>query len=232
LSPRDVVFISSQLLTADLWKPQLAAFKGKANCTVANNSAHNTMSALAASVLAAAPKSFALVAHGMGGFISFEILRQEPARVERLVLIGTLAPADTAAQTNRRLGYLKLVQAGRFADVVNERIPLMVPSSRYHDMDLIDVVRKMAADTGADGFLRQQNAIMNRIDSVPTLAKIICPTLLIWGRSDGLASLDHQKEMLAGIKNSRLEIVEDCGHLVPLEHPVHASALLMQWLEL
>jgi pimeloyl-ACP methyl ester carboxylesterase len=73
---------------------------------------------------------------------------------------------------------------------------------------------------------------MNRIDSVPTLAKIACPTLLIWGRSDGLASLDHQNEMLAGIKYSRLEIVEDCGHLVPLEQPVHASALLMQWLEL
>ncbi len=229
---RDVVFISSQLLTADLWKPQLDAFKGKTNCTVANNSAHDTMPALAKSVLAAAPNTFALVAHGMGGFVAFEILRREPARVEKLILIGTLTPADTPAQTNRRLGYLKLVQAGKFADVVDERIPLMVPPARYHDMDLIDVVRKMAADTGAEGFLRQQNAIMNRIDSRPTLEKITCPTLLIWGRSDGLATLDHQKEMLAGIENSRLEIVEDCGHLVPLEQPQRANALLAQWLEL
>lgn len=232
MSTRDLVFISSQLLTADLWKPQLAAFKDKLNCTIANNSAHDTMPALAKSILAAAPETFALVAHGMGGFIAFEILRQEPARVEKVILIGTLASADTPAQTNRRLGYLKLVQAGRFAEVVDERIPLMIPSARYHDMDLIDVVRKMAADTGAEGFLRQQNAIMNRIDSRPSLEKITCPTLLIWGRSDGLATRDHQTEMLAGIKDSRLEIVEDCGHLVTLEQPQRANELLAAWLEL
>ena len=227
---RDVIFIPSQLLTADLWAPQLAALKGKANCTVAANSGFDTIAGLAKAVLDAAPKSFVLTVHGMGGFIGFEMLRQQPERVEKLVLVSTLASADTPAQTARRMGYLKLVEAGDFAKVVDERIPLMIPPDRRNDAALTALVRKMAADTGPDAFLRQQKAIMGRIDSRPSLENIRCPTLLIYGRYDGISTIDHQQEMLTGIKNARLEIVEDSGHLVPIERPEKANALIANWI--
>ncbi len=227
--PKNIVFIPSQLLTAELWAPQIAAFKGKADCMVANNSAADTIADIASGVLQAAPKTFALCAHGMGGFVAFEILRQQPARVEKLILISTLASADTPAQTARRMGYLKLVEAGEFAKVVEERIPMMIPAERRGEKTLVDLVRKMASDTGAQAFLRQQKAIMARIDSRPSLEKIKAPTLLIYGRHDGISSLDHQQEMLTLIKNARLEIVEDAGHLVPIERPEKASALIGNW---
>jgi pimeloyl-ACP methyl ester carboxylesterase len=226
---RNVVFIPSQLLTADLWAPQIAALKGKAESQVANNSGFDTIAALAAGVLEAAPKSFVLTAHGMGGFIAFEILRRQPERVEKLVLVSTVASADTPAQTARRMGYLKLVEAGEFAKVVDERIPMMIPPERRGDAALTALVRKMAADTGAEAFLRQQKAIMGRIDSRPSLEKIRCPTLLVYGRHDGITTLDHQQEMLTGIKNARLEIVEDSGHLVPIERPERMNTLLGNW---
>ena len=225
----DIVFIPSQLLTAELWAPQMAAFKGKAGCTVANNSRTDTIAGIAAGLLADAPKTFSLCAHGMGGFVAFEVLRQAPERVEKLILVSTLASADTPAQTARRMGYLKLVEAGDFAKVVEERIPMMIPAERRGDAALVGLVRKMASDTGAEAFLRQQKAIMGRIDSRPSLENIRCPTLLIYGRFDGISTLDHQQEMLTGIKNARLEIVEDSGHLVPIERPEKASALIGNW---
>jgi pimeloyl-ACP methyl ester carboxylesterase len=227
---RNVVFIPSQLLTADLWAPQVAALKDKANCMVAANSGFDTIAALAKAVLDTAPKTFVLTVHGMGGFIGFEILRQQPERVEKLVLISTLASADTPAQTARRLGYLKLVEAGEFAKVVDERIPMMIPPDRRDDAALTALVRKMAADTGAEAFLRQQKAIMGRIDSRPSLENIRCPALLIYGRHDGISTLDHQQEMLTGIKNARLEIIEDSGHLAPIERPEKVNALLANWI--
>jgi pimeloyl-ACP methyl ester carboxylesterase len=227
---RNVVFIPSQLLTADLWAPQVAALKGKANCTVAANSGFDTIAALAKSLLDTAPQAFVLTVHGMGGFIGFEILRQQPERVEKLVLVSTLASADTPAQTARRMGYLKLVEAGEFAKVVDERIPMMIPPDRRDDAALTALVRKMAADTGAEAFLRQQKAIMGRIDSRPSLPNIRCPTLLIYGRHDGISTLDHQQEMLTGIKNARLEIIADSGHLAPIERPEKVSALLANWI--
>ncbi len=226
---KNIVFIPSQLLTADLWAPQIASFRGKADCMVANNAAADTIAGIADGVLAAAPRSFSLCVHGMGGFVAFEIMRRQPERVEKLILISTLASADTPAQTARRMGYLKLVEAGEFAKVVEERIPMMIPTERRSEQALVSLVRKMASDTGPDSFLRQQKAIMARIDSRPSLENIKVPTLLIYGRHDGISSLDHQQEMLTGIKNARLEIVEDSGHLVPIERPEKASALIGTW---
>ena len=39
------------------------------------------------------------------------------------------------------------------------------------------------------------------------------------------------EEMASGIPESKLEIVEECGHLSTLERPVETSAALAHWLE-
>jgi pimeloyl-ACP methyl ester carboxylesterase len=185
---------------------------------------------MAQRLLADAPERFDLVAHAMGGFVAFEVMRQAPQRVRSLALLATLAPNDGPAQTERRQGYIRLVEDGRFEGVVEERIPILVHPARREDEALLTVVRRMAQETGAETFLRQQRAIMARADSRPTLAAIACPTLVVWGRQDGIATLAHQEEIVGGIPGARLEIVEDCGHLATLEKPRTVTGLLTEWL--
>ena len=224
------VFIASQLLTADLWTPLIGALASRIDATVADNTRDDSIPAMARSVLAASAPRFCLFAHGMGGFVAFEILRQQPHRVARLALFNTLAPADTPAQTNRRLRYLQLVESGNFAAVVEERIPILVHPDRRNDAALIGLIRKMAEDTGPENFLRQQRAIMTRADSTPSLNAISCPTLIVFGRQDGITEFAHQQQLLQAIPNARLEIVEECGHLPELERPELVNALLTQWI--
>ena len=69
-----------------------------------------------------------------------------------------------------------------------------------------------------------------RPDSRSTLVKISCPTLVLCGRQDELTPLDCHTEMAAGIADSRLVTVEDCGHLAPMEHPDQVTAALRDWL--
>jgi pimeloyl-ACP methyl ester carboxylesterase len=90
----------------------------------------------------------------------------------------------------------------------------------------------MAEQTGAETFLRQQRAIMGRVDSRPSLAGIACPTLIVWGRQDGITTEGHQAELLDGIPGARLEVIEDCGHLATLEKPRTVTRLLCDWLDL
>ena len=108
-----VILIGGQLLTARLWASQIAALGDRFSISVADQTAHDSIRAMAAAILETAPARFSLAGHAMGGFIAFEILRQASERVRRLVLMSTLAPADTPAQTARREGYLRLVEAGR-----------------------------------------------------------------------------------------------------------------------
>ena len=109
-------------------------------------------------------------------------------------------------------------------------LPILVHPDRMRDATLTGVLRQMAYDTGAETFLKQQRAIMARPDSRPSLSAIPCPTLLIYGRSDGITTMEHQQQMLDAIPNVRLEIVEGSGHMVTLEKPQVVNGLLSQFL--
>ncbi len=102
--PSPIVLIPSQLCTELLWQEQLPFLCGLAPTRVAVQRAHDTVGAMAQSVLDASAAEFSLIAHGMGGFVAFEILRRAPERVVGLTLMGTLAPNDTPALTARRQG--------------------------------------------------------------------------------------------------------------------------------
>jgi len=219
-----VIFLSGQLCTEALWQHQPDGQRMELRD-------HDTVGNLARSFLAATPERFALIAHGMAGFVAFEILRQEPMRVEKLVLISTLAQADTPKQTVRREGYLRLVADGRFDDIIDERIPMLVHPDRRSDGALTVTLRQMARDTGETQFLYQQRAIMSRPDSRPGLSAIVCPCLLVFGRADGITTLEHQNEMLDAIPHAHLTIFENSGHMVPLERPQALNAALRTFLD-
>lgn len=225
-----VVLVTGQLLTDEVWAPQAPALRERHEVMFADHTRDDTIGGMAERLLAAAPERFDLVAQAMGGFVAFEVMRRQPERVTSLALLATLAPNDGPAQTERRQGYIRLVESGRFDDVVEERIPILVHPARREDEPLLSVVRRMAAETGAETFLRQQRAIMARADSRPTLSQIACPTLVVWGRQDGITTEAHQAEIVTGIPGARLEVVEDCGHLATLEKPRTVTSLLADWL--
>jgi len=225
-----VVFAAGQLLTHECWAPQVAALSVDYDLRFSDHTRDETIAGMAARLLAEAPPHFHLVAHAMGGFTAFEVLRQAPERVTSLVLIATLAPNDGPAQTARRLGYIRLVEGGRFAEVVEERIPILIHPARREDEPLLAVVRRMAADTGAETFLRQQRAIMSRADSRPSLGAIGVPTLLVRGAQDGITTEAHVEEIVEGVPGIRFEEIADCGHLPTLEKPATVNRLLAEWL--
>ena len=225
-----VVFASGQLLTVDTWAPQAVGLAEDYDLVFSDHTADDTIAGMAARLLADAPARFHLVAHAMGGFTAFEVMRQAPERVISLTLIATLAPNDGPAQTERRRGYIRLVENGQFAEVVEERIPILVHPARREDAPLLTVVRRMAADTGAETFLRQQRAIMSRADSRPSLGDIAVPTLVIRGAEDGITTQAHVDEIMSGIPSARFEAIPDCGHLPTLEKPQTMNRLLAAWL--
>jgi pimeloyl-ACP methyl ester carboxylesterase len=226
----DIVLIPSQLCTELVFEPQMPVLSSLGRPRVFVQRDHDTVGAMAQSVLDASPERFTLITHGMGGFVAFEMWRRAPQRIRRLVLMSALAPADTPKQTERRMGYIRLVEQGRFDGIIEERIPMLVHPSRTSDAALTAILRRMASDTGPEVFQRQQRAIMARPDSRPILASIACPTMLVFGRQDGITTIEHQNEMRNAIPDVRLEIIEDCGHMMTLEKAGVVNGLLRAFL--
>jgi pimeloyl-ACP methyl ester carboxylesterase len=89
----------------------------------------------------------------------------------------------------------------------------------------------MNEETGPEAYVRQQLAIMGRPDSLPGLAAIACPTLVLVGDDDQLTPPALAHEMAAGIPSARLVVVADSGHLSTLEQPQAVTAALVEWMK-
>ncbi len=185
---------------------------------------------LARDALRQAPSGkFALAGHSMGGYVALEMARQSPERVDRLALLNTHARPDSPEATENRKRLMELAERD-FPEVIRTLLPKLVLED--HVAELSGAITEMALGTGKDAFLRQERAIISRIDSRPHLAAIRCRTLVIAARQDALMPVELLEELARGIDGSTLAIVEDSGHLASLERPREVLDLLLAWLEL
>jgi len=92
-------------------------------------------------------------------------------------------------------------------------------------------IQSMANGLGNEVFEHQQRAIMARPDSRPTLKTITCPTLVICGQDDLITPPALAQEIADGIKQAKLEIIPQCGHLATLDQPEAVSELLLDWIK-
>lgn len=147
----------------------------------------------------------------------------------RLALVDTMASLDAPERTRQRVGMKALAERGRFLGISPQLLPNLIHPSRI-GTPVADEVIAMGKRVGRDAFLRQQQAIIDRPDSIPTLASITVPTLIIVGENDKLTPVDEAQKMHASIPGSCLEILPECGHLPPLEWPERTTELLRNWL--
>jgi pimeloyl-ACP methyl ester carboxylesterase len=225
-----LLLVPGLLCSARLYTSQIAALWQFGPLTVADHRRDSTIEAIAKRILADAPPRFALAGLSMGGYIAFAILRMAPERVSKLALLDTSARPDTAEQSSGREKLITMGRAGKLDDIVEALTPRFLHRNRSNEENLKRIVREMAADTGADAFVRQQKAIMARMDSRPLLASIRCPTLVLVGDGDELTPPELSKEICSGVSGARLVVVPDCGHLSTIEKPDAVNAALAEWL--
>jgi pimeloyl-ACP methyl ester carboxylesterase len=224
-----LLLLPGLLCDARLWRDQAAALSAAREITVADLTRDDTIAAMAARVLEAAPPRFALAGLSMGGYVAFEICRQAPGRVARLALFDTSAQPDSEEQARRRRGLIGLARTGQFRGVTPRLIPLLLAPDNQEGR-LAPEVMAMAERVGRDAFLRQQAAILGRVDSRPGLPAIGVPTLVVVGEHDALTPPDRAREIAAGIPGARLAVIPRAGHLPTMEEPDAATALLAEWL--
>jgi pimeloyl-ACP methyl ester carboxylesterase len=229
--PLPIVLVPGLLTSPRLYAEQLPALWQHGLVTIAGNTRDDTIAAIASRILADAPPRFALAGLSMGGYICFELARQAPDRVARLALLDTTARPDTPELTQRRQAQIALVRSGRFAEVADQQFPLLIHPSRHGDPAVRKLVRLMAEETGAEAFIRQQQAIIGRVDSRPGLGAIDGPTLVLVGGSDLLTPPELSAEIADGILGARLVVVAGSGHLTPLDQPEEVTKALVEWLQ-
>ena len=226
----NLIMLPGLLNDANLFTHQVGGLANLVAVTVADLTGSDSIAALAADTLAQAPAGpLMLAGMSMGGYVAFEIMRQAGERVRALALLSTSARPDTPKATAGREELIEL-SGTDFPAVVESLLARMAHPAHANTPEVGGMFQSMAMALGREVFVRQERAIIGRADSRPTLAGIRCPVLVICGRQDRLTSPEVHEEIVAGIPGAQLVVIEECGHLSPLEQPEKLTTLLHDWL--
>ena len=201
----------------------------KLPCTLhhAEMTGSDSIEALAANILHKAPRYFALAGLSMGGIIAMEILRQAPARVQRLALLDTNPRAEMTEVQALRAPQIARALSGDLAGVMNDTIQQYFATQQPK---LADLCLEMALSLGPQTYAQQSVALRDRPDQTATLAAYHAPALVLMGEQDRLCPRDRHDQMHALMPQSRLVMVPNAGHLPTLENPSATQNALLDWL--
>ena len=225
-----LILLPGQLCDAALWDAQVQALADIADIRVADLTLDDTVEAMAGRILADAPARFAVCGLSLGGYVAFELVRRAPERVTHLALMNTSARPDTEDRSEQRERSVRAARIGTFKGVTPRFLPTILHPDHAADPAMAEIVLDMTERVGRVAFERQQNAAMLRPDCRQLLPAIGCPTLVVGGRQDRVAPPELQLEIAAGIANARLEVLEVCGHLAPIEQAETVNRLMRAWL--
>lgn len=219
-----------------VWAPLLPLLDGVADCRVADYGELASIPAMAERVLASAPPRFALAGHSMGGRVALEIMRLAADRVERLAVFDSgfqARPRGAAGLLERDQRHALLALAARdgMRAMGLEWLKGMLHPARLADQQLTGAVADMVARHSPQVFAAQIAALLARPDATGVLRAIRCPTLFGCGRQDAWSPLARHVEMAALVAGSRLAVIEESGHMAPMERPVQCAAQLVAWIQ-
>ncbi|MEM0948701.1 MAG: alpha/beta fold hydrolase [Pseudomonadota bacterium] len=228
--PAPLLFLPGMMCDARLFAAQTAAFSSARTIIHGTMTRGRTVTEIAEAVLDDAPREFALAGLSMGGIVAMEIMRMAPERVTRLALMDTNPLAETPETAANREPQIVAARAGKLNDVMRDEMKPRYLAPGPSRAQVLDVVMNMATALGPDVFVRQSRALQRRPDQTETLKKIAVPTLVLCGRHDALCEVRRHEFMRDLIPGAILEVIEDAGHLPPLEEPAATTAALERWL--
>lgn len=179
-----------------------------------------------------------VLGHSYGGVIALELALRHPERVSGLILMDTasnLQYGSEILENARRKGATDAMMAvlqgdsatddATFARQLRTILPLY-----FHRFDA-QVADDLMKDCvlSADGIVPPAETAAYNV--LPRLGEIAVPTLIVVGDDDFICPPSQARLLHGGIRGSRLEILEACGHLPHVEAPEAFFPAVRSWLD-
>ena len=168
----------------------------------------------------------------IGGYILFEFWRRYRDRVSALILCNTKAGADNEDARANRLRSAEDAEKNGVEPFVDTMLgKLLGQSTRTNRPDLVQRARAMMMKMTPAGIAAVQRGMAVRPDSIPTLATIDVPTLLITGDEDAVTGPPEAELMYRHLRGSEMKIIAKAGHYAVFEQHEEAARVMRVFLD-
>ena len=169
-----------------------------------------------------------LVGNSLGGWVGGLMAVKYPNRVEKLILV------DSAGLEPATIDFNRIYQLNNSTrDEVRANLKLIFANPMFHNEAFVDqfmTARVMTNDGNTinaiiESIKRKEDFLDNE------LGKIKKPTLIIWGKQDGLLPVTDAEKFNKGIAGSELVIFDNCGHVPQFEKFPEFTKKVLEFLE-
>ena len=219
-----------------VWDPLLPQLSPLHECRVVDHGHANSLSHMAVQLLRDAPPEFYIAGHSMGARVALEVLRIAPERVAGVALLDTgylpkLAGALGEEEVRKRMALLRIAQEQGVRAMAREWVQGMVHPDRLTDAKLIERILAMFERKDATVFANQLHALIHRPDASDMLSAIRVPTLILCGQQDFWSPPSQHEAMHQLAPHARLAVIDEAGHMAPMERPEAVAAEMLRWLD-
>ena len=183
-------------------------------------------------------EKFHIAGNSLGGNIAWNYAADHPDMVEKLILVDASGlptnkqpPAIFKMAKTPVLSSLFLYVTPKF--LIKKNIEEVYEDDSKITEDLITRYHKMALRAGNRKAFIDRAKIDFGLDSMVNIKKlksILAPTLLIWGAQDLWIPLANGIRMNEILVNSKLEVLENSGHVPMEENPIESLKLMNEFL--
>jgi pimeloyl-ACP methyl ester carboxylesterase len=192
-----------------MWDAQRPLLEGHETIAPTMYGRGNSIDGWASSLLDEVAGSFVVVGASMGGGAAVAMARQQPDRVEAIVLAGAHAGPDAPERRPAREAQIEKIRAEGAASIWAGEGP--APS--------------------ADELIAIVEALRDRPDDRAVVTSLRVPLLVVVGDSDQMVSVEAAQGLADSAQDGSCAIVPGAGHIVSLEQPEPFNRALGEFLE-
>lgn len=221
-----LVLLPGYMLDESLWDEVVPLLQWTATLYRLPLGPGSTTEEIARSVAQAAPERFVLVGFSLGGYIARKVAELYPERVAALVLVASSLEVDSAERAKAKQDAIRALDPVTFRGLSMGAIAQSLHPDRRADRELVTRIREMGRRLGYEALVLQSGLQRDGIAA----QSLTCPTLVIGAVQDPLRSAQETRELADAIPGARLEVIEQSGHMLPLEQPEALASTVRQWL--
>jgi 3-oxoadipate enol-lactonase len=156
----------------------------------------------------------------MGGYILMNAATRFPERFTGLILCDTQCIADSDENRQKRYDTAAKIKKEGLDDFASGFVKnVFFRETLEKQSEIVDSIMELIRSTDPETVCGALEALAERHETCTALKKVNIPTLIICGKEDTVTPLSQAELLFSTIKDSKLHVIENAGHMSNLEQP-------------
>ncbi len=172
-----------------------------------------------------------LVGFSLGGYLASAFAVKYPELIERLIIVSNLPRELPQAEIDERTRTVNWIKRHGYRGIPRKRILPLLDVSAQQNKAIIELIIDMDKMLGQSVLTHQLLATTKRQNLVDSLIALPLNKYFIVGENDNLVDVSFLRKMATVDQRMQLRVLENTGHMLPLEQPTLLAQAFVNWLK-